>query len=117
MENFKLVRPEHLNHYGYLFGGTLLQWVDEIAYIAASKDFPGCSFVTIGLDHVEFRKSAKKGAILRFFVKKVKTGTTSVQYEVEVFRQGEKTGQEDEIFSTNITFVRVDKDGQKLTLG
>ncbi|TYB32288.1 MAG: acyl-CoA thioesterase, partial [Flexistipes sinusarabici] len=24
MENFRLVRPEHLNHHGYLFGGVLL---------------------------------------------------------------------------------------------
>jgi len=25
MESFKVVRPEHLNHYGYLFGGFLLK--------------------------------------------------------------------------------------------
>ena len=25
MEKFKLVLPEHLNHYGYLFGGNLLE--------------------------------------------------------------------------------------------
>jgi len=25
MENYKLVLPEHLNHYGFLFGGNLLK--------------------------------------------------------------------------------------------
>jgi hypothetical protein len=29
MENHKLVLPEHLNQYGFLFGGNLLKWVDE----------------------------------------------------------------------------------------
>ena len=29
METLQQVRPEHLNHYGYLFGGYMLMWVDE----------------------------------------------------------------------------------------
>jgi competence protein ComEC len=37
MESYTVVRPEHLNHYGHLFGGCLLKWVDEIAWIAASR--------------------------------------------------------------------------------
>ena len=35
MINHKLVLPQYLNHYGFLFGGHLLKWVDEYAYIAA----------------------------------------------------------------------------------
>ena len=59
MRNHKLVLPEHLNHYGYLFGGYLLHWVDEYGYIAANLDFPGHRFVTIALDNVAFKKSPK----------------------------------------------------------
>ena len=29
MENYNLVRQEHLNHNGYLFGGQMLMWIDE----------------------------------------------------------------------------------------
>ena len=47
MINHKLVLPERLNHYGYLFGGYLLHWVDEYAYITANLDFPGHRFVNI----------------------------------------------------------------------
>ncbi len=113
MENYKLVHPEHLNHYGYLFGGTLLKWVDEIAWIAASLDFPGCKFVTIGMDKVEFRKSVKEGSILRFLVEKMKTGTTSVQYTVNVFAGDLESGGEAKVFSTNVTFVCLDDQGRK----
>lgn len=111
MENHKLVLPEHLNHYGYLFGGYLLQWVDEFAYIAASLDYPACNFVTIGMDKVEFRKSVKQGAILRFIIEKAKQGTTSVQYRVKVYRS-----REDLMFSTHVTLVSIDEHGKKKSL-
>ncbi len=65
MENHKLVLPEHLNHYGFLLGGYLLMWVDEIAWIAASLEFPDCLFVTVGMAKVEFQKSVREGSILR----------------------------------------------------
>jgi len=113
MENYKLVRPEHLNHFGYLFGGNLLKWVDEVAWIAASLDFPGCEFVTIGMDKVEFRRSIKEGAILKFSVEKLKTGNTSAQYTVNVFEQNIKTDDAKKVFCTNITFVCLDALGKK----
>ena len=116
MKNHKLVLPEHLNQYGFLFGGNLLKWVDEISWIAASLDYPGCNFVTIGMDKVEFRKSVREGTILTFEVTKAKAGNTSVQYGVTVAGKAIETGGEELIFSTNVTFVRIDEHGKKLPL-
>ncbi|MBI5141354.1 MAG: acyl-CoA thioesterase [Nitrospirae bacterium] len=116
MENHKLVMPEHLNHFGYLFGGNLLKWVDEIAWIAASLEFPGRRFVTIALDKVEFRKSVREGSILRFEVNKTTQGRTSVQYQANVYRSELKKADEELIFSTHITFVCVDDNGNKTPL-
>ena len=116
MENYKLVLPPHLNHYGYLFGGYLLKWVDEVAWIAASLDFPECRFVTIGMDKVEFRKSIKEGSILRIIAEKVKTGNTSIQYTVNVFNETSKAGDEEKVFSTNVTFVCLDDAGNKQSI-
>ena len=48
METYRLVLPEDLNQFGYLFGGRLLSWIDEACWIAASLDHPECRFVTIG---------------------------------------------------------------------
>ncbi|UCD34541.1 MAG: acyl-CoA thioesterase [Nitrospiraceae bacterium] len=116
MENHKLVHPEHLNHYGFLFGGNLLKWVDEYAWIAASMEYPGCSFVTIGMDRVEFRKSVKEGTILTFIAEKTREGTTSVQYHVNVFRGNMREKQNEIIFSTRVTLVNVDREGRKTPL-
>lgn len=112
MQSFKLVLPEHLNHYGYLFGGNLLQWVDETAYIAVSLDYPGCNFVTIAMDRVEFRKSIRQGAILRLEANRQRTGRTSVGYLVEVFDGTNPVA----VFSTQITFVALGPDGNKTPL-
>lgn len=117
MTTYKLVMPEHLNQYGFLFGGNLLKWVDENAWMAVSKDFPGCRFVTVALDRVEFHKGASGGNILRFEIGRQRTGRTSASYRVDVFRQALETGAEDPIFSTTITFVRVDAEGRKAALG
>jgi acyl-CoA hydrolase len=116
MENHKLVLPQHLNQYGFLFGGDLLKWTDEYAWIAASQDYPGCNFVTIGLDKVEFRRNVKEGTILKFVAERKRTGNTSVQYFMNVFRGNSKDVEKDLIFSTNVTFVHVDEHGKKTQL-
>jgi len=116
MENYKLVLPEHLNQFGHLFGGNLLKWVDEVAWIAASLDFPECQFVTIGMDKVEFRKHIREGTILRFLVEKVKIGNTSVQYTVNVFNKTPRAADEERVFSTNVTFVCIDDAGNKRSI-
>ncbi len=113
MENYKLVLPEHMNHYGYLFGGNLLKWADEVTWIAASVDHPGCKFVTVAMDEVEFRRSVRLGSILRFDVQKCRTGTTSVQYRAEVYCDDIDTGDEQMVFSTHVTFVCLDTAGNK----
>ncbi len=113
MESYKLVRPEHLNHYGYLFGGNMLGWVDEISWIAASLDYPGCRFVTLAMDKVEFRRSVRQGAILRFHSEKTKIGRTSVRYQVEVYCDNIETGEEEIVFSTCVSFVCLDIQGNK----
>lgn len=110
MENHKLVLPEHLNHYGFLFGGYLLMWVDEIAWISASLDFPDCEFVTVAMDEVVFKKSVKQGSILRFETERQRSGRTSVSYAVKVIRDGHT------IFTTSVTLVNVDADGCKQAL-
>jgi len=116
MINHKLVLPEHLNHYGYLFGGYLLHWVDEYAYITANLDFPGHRFVTIGLDNVVFRKSIRMGSVLKFDINRSRLGGTSASYNVKVFSDSIESGEVELVFDTNITFVNIDEEGNKMAI-
>lgn len=116
MDNFTLVRPEHLNHHGYLFGGVLLKWVDEYAWLVASRDFTGCSLVTVGMDAIAFHKRVVNGSILRFSILPLRIGTTSVRYGVDIYADAPGASNEERVFSTTITFVNLDADGIKKAL-
>ena len=113
METHRLVLPGDLNHYGFLFGGRLLAWIDEASWIAASLDYPHCQFVTVAMDTVEFHHSVRDGTILRIFCTLDREGTTSATYAVTVI--DEKAGAAP-IFSTRATFVSVDDAGQKRSI-
>ena len=114
-ETHRLVMTTDLNQYGFLFGGTMLSWVDEASWIAASLDFPECRFVTIGMDEVAFKVGVGNGAILVIRSERKKSGKTSATYLVEVFCGRAEEGEA--IFSTNVTFVNVDEKGEKLVIG
>jgi acyl-CoA hydrolase len=116
MDLFTLVRPEHLSHHGYLFGGCMLKWVDEYAWLAAAREFPGYMLVTVAMDKIEFRKPVKNGAILRFTVTRVRQGTTSVTYAVNVHADEPGAAHEKLVFTTSVTFCCVDAHGRKRVL-
>ena len=116
MTSYKLVMPGDLNHYGFLFGGKMLMWVDEFAWMAVSGDYPGCNFVTVGMSEVTFHKSVHPKSVLRFDTNRMRVGRTSVTYHVEVSSRHIESSEETNVFTTDITFVRVDKDGSKLPI-
>ena len=115
MQHRTIVLPEYLNDQGFLFGGNLLKWVDEFAYITASLEFAGNRFVTVSLDEVNFNHPVLPGEILCFDVECVRRGNTSLQYRVTVI--GEKlAGHSEPLFATNISFVNVGPDGKSVPI-
>jgi len=102
MQHFKLILPEHLNHHGKLFGGNMLKWIDEFAYITATQEFPLNTFLTKALDNVVFRKAVSSHL-----------GKTSVVYNVKTFGTRVNEQVSEILFETRITFVAVDDNGNK----
>lgn len=113
MENYAIVRQGHLNHHGYLFGGQLLKWVDEYAWIGASRDFPGYTLVTRAMDKIDFRTPVISGSILRFHTFLAQRGSSSLTYTVEVFADEPGATEEKLVFTNHVVFVSVDAEGQK----
>jgi acyl-CoA hydrolase len=116
LDHYKLILPEHLNQDGFLFGGNMLKWIDEFAYITANHEFPGNRFVTIALDNVAFHHPVDGGEIIRFDVTRSRLGRTSVQYKVRVFGTRRQASPETILFETHITFVNVDSAGKKQSI-
>jgi len=113
MDMFTIVRPEHLNHFGKLFGGHMLNWVDQYAWLVAARQFPGSRLVTRAMDKIVFTRQVLMGSMLRFAVKRERIGHTSVTYRVDVYAQESGAIEEYPVFETSITFVCINEAGEK----
>lgn len=83
VETIHLVRPEHLNDAGRLFGGVLMQWMDEIAALAAMQYYEG-NVVTGTVDSLVFIKGASKGDMVSLTARITYTGRKSIEVKVDV---------------------------------
>ena len=116
MDTYTLVRTGHLNHQGNLFGGQLLKWVDEFAWLAATREYCASVLVTRSMDNSEFAHAVANGSILRFHMEQVHEGRTSVRYSVDVYADMPGQNEEILIFSNTVTFVSVVAQGNKTPL-
>lgn len=116
MKHHKLVLTSHLNHYGFLFGGQMLYWIDSVGYITANYDFPGNEFVTRGLADVSFKKTIPAGSILEFDANILNKGRASVTYKIDVYCDDRSLDNKHLVFSTDITFVSIDANGNGIRI-
>jgi acyl-CoA hydrolase len=110
--HFCVVRQEHLNQYGSLFGGYLLQIIDELAFVACVRLFPGHHFVTRALQDVEFRAPARLGDVLETRARLARRGHTSCQVQVQVFICPARGEPRRLSFDGRVVLVSVDEEGR-----
>lgn len=80
----KCVFPNTTNHYDTLFGGTALQWMDEVAFITATR-FSRQKMVTVSSDKVDFKKPIPSGTFAELIGKVVMVGNSSLKIKVEIY--------------------------------
>jgi len=110
----KWVKPEDLNQHGALFGGRLLQWVDEDAAILAVAQLGTVDVVTRYMSEVEFVSRADRGDLLELDFGVESFGRTSITLSCRV--ENAVTGQE-VLRLDRIVFVAVDADGHPVAHG
>lgn len=81
---FKAVFPNTTNHYDTLFGGTALQWMDEVAFITATR-FSRRKMVTVSSDKVDFQEPIPGGTIVELVGHVTRVGNTSMDVQVDIF--------------------------------
>lgn len=80
----KWVKPEDLNPNRSLFGGRLLQWIDEEAALYAIALFENNKVVTKYISEINFVTSAKEGDIIEIGLDVTKFGGTFVSLKCMV---------------------------------
>lgn len=79
---YLLVRPQDLNHAGTLFGGVMMSMADEMAFVAATLTYPGCTFVTKAFEKFDFMHGAREGHIIEVQAEVLSRGRSSVRVAV-----------------------------------
>lgn len=105
----KWIKPEDLNPNGTLFGGRLLQWVDEEAALYVIVQLENKRIVTKYMSEINFVSSASQGDIIEIGLEVVKFGKTSITLRCEVRN---KMSWKTIITIDQIIFVNLDKQGK-----
>ncbi len=82
----RIIMPGMLNDRGILFGGQLLSWMDEAAYITVLR-YLKRPVVTYSADKIRFLHPVKNGEIVKIYCKVSKASSIRVQVLVEVFSE------------------------------
>jgi acyl-CoA hydrolase len=105
----KWIKPEDLNPNETLFGGRLLEWIDEEAALYAIIQLENPRTVTKYMSEIDFRASAKKGDIIEIGLEPTKFGTASITLKCEVRN---KMTREVIITIERIVMVGLDEEGK-----
>ena len=84
VETVHIVRPNHLNGANRLFGGILMQWIDEVAGIVA-KRHSMTNVTTAAVDDLTFLRGAYQNDMVVIKGKITWVGTTSMEVCVDTY--------------------------------
>ena len=105
-----LICPAHINHYGRLFGGQLLKWIDELAGIVAIRHCGG-TVTTAAIDNLQFQAPAYTGDMIVLQGRVTYVGRTSMEIRVDTYREA-LDGSREIINRAYIDMVSINCKGQ-----
>ena len=105
----KWVKPEDLNPNHTLFGGRLLQWIDEEAVIYAIVQLENAKVVTKFISEINFIQAPRQGDIIELGIVATQFGRTSLTMRCEVRNM---LTREPILHISKLVFVNLDESGQ-----
>ncbi|GAA5140824.1 acyl-CoA thioesterase [Thalassotalea piscium] len=106
----RLVLPSDLNYGDSLFGGRVLQWIDEEAAIYTICQLETNYIVTKHIGEISFESPALKGDVIEFGLETKKVGKTSITISCLVRNKATKKTI---CFADEIVFVQIDPQTRK----
>src|SRR6187399_1080076 len=104
-----LMTPDMANFSGNVHGGTLLKYLDEVAYACASR-YAGRYVVTLSVDQVTFRQPVLVGELVTLLASVNHTGTSSMEVGIKVIAEDIRTQASRHVNSCFFTMVAVDNE-------
>lgn len=113
-ETLHIVRPNHLNAAGRLFGGVLMQWIDELAGLVA-KRHSHMNVTTASVDNLRFLKGAYQRDVVVISGKITYVGNTSMEVRVDSYVE-DLDGVRTPINRAYFTMVALDENDKPCTV-
>lgn len=111
----KAIFPNTVNHYDTLFGGTALKWMDELAFICATR-FSRQRVVTVSTDKIDFKEPIPAGCIAELVAKVVDVGRTSCKIHVDIHLEEMYSKQKYIACSGEFTFVAISETKKPISI-
>jgi len=111
----KIVFKNLINDHNTLFGGIALQWMDEVAYIAATR-FCRKKVVTTSTGKIGFKKPIPYGTIVEIIGKIAKVGTVKLEINVQIFTEEKYSDSREKAVEGNFIFAAVDNNNMPVKL-
>ncbi|MEL7832736.1 acyl-CoA thioesterase [Fodinibius sp. Rm-B-1B1-1] len=105
----KAVFPNTTNHYDTLFGGTALQWMDETAFITATR-FSRQKMVTVSSERIDFTESIPAGKLVELTGEVSHVGNTSLTVIVTMVIEDMYSEKCSEAIKGKFNMVAIDDD-------
>lgn len=110
-----LMTPDMANFSGNVHGGTILKFLDQVAYACASR-YAGRYVVTLSVDQVMFRQPIHVGELVTFLASVNHTGTSSMEVGIKVVAENIRTQVVRHANSCFFTMVAVDDAGKPVAV-
>lgn len=112
-ERSEIIFPSDSNAIGNLFGGRLMQFIDLVGAMAASRHARAYT-VTASMDHLDFVAPVKVGDLLILKSSVNRAFRTSMEIGVKAMVEDVREGRFRHVSSAYLTFVAVDHSGQRI---
>ena len=114
-ERSEIVFPADSNALGNLFGGRLMQYIDLVGAMAASRHARAIT-VTASMDHLDFVAPVRVGELLILRSSVNRAFRTSMEVGVRVMVEDVRAQRFRHVSSAYLTFVAVDREGQRIVV-
>ena len=111
-ETVHIVRPTHLNGANRLFGGILMQWIDEVAGIVAKRHCGG-NVTTASVDNLTFLQGAYQNDLVVIKGKLTWVGSSSMEVCVDTYVET-LAGQRTRINNAHFMMVALDENDKPM---
>ena len=114
-QNAKIVQSKDINGQSRLFGGRLMEWIDETGALAAMRHCGGL-VTTCVVDQLVFEHGATLNQVVVLKSRVTYVGRTSIEVRVDTFVEDIETGDQFSINHAYLVFVHVDEDGNPVPI-